>query len=62
MITGHDVAFALGAGHPLLGRRMPDPDLDTAKAPVRLHSILHKARPLLLNLGPHRQHRHRTMG
>ena len=40
----------LGAGHPLLGRRMPDLDLVTASSPLRVFTLLHGARPLLLNL------------
>jgi 3-(3-hydroxy-phenyl)propionate hydroxylase len=37
--------------HPLVGRRMPDLDLDTAGGPRRVYSLLHRARPALLNLG-----------
>ena len=37
--------------HPLLGRRMPDLALVTATGPLRLFTLLHHARPLLLNLG-----------
>jgi 3-(3-hydroxy-phenyl)propionate hydroxylase len=37
--------------HPLLGRRIPDLDLTTANGPRRLFTLLHKARPVLLNLG-----------
>jgi hypothetical protein len=37
--------------HPLLGRRMPDLDLTTAKGPLRLFTLLHKAQPVLLNIG-----------
>jgi len=36
--------------HPLLGRRMPDLDLVTADGPLRVFSLLHAARPVLLNL------------
>jgi 3-(3-hydroxy-phenyl)propionate hydroxylase len=43
--------YPLGDGHPLLGRRMPDLDLDTADGARRVYSFLHKAQPLLLNLG-----------
>jgi 3-(3-hydroxy-phenyl)propionate hydroxylase len=39
------------SSHPLRGRRMPDLDLTTANGPLRLFSLLHKARPVLLNLG-----------
>jgi hypothetical protein len=51
MIAGLDVRYDLGEGHPLLGRRMPDLDLVTAKGPVRVFTLLHDARPVLLNLG-----------
>jgi 2-polyprenyl-6-methoxyphenol hydroxylase-like FAD-dependent oxidoreductase len=50
MMAGLDIQYDLGAGHPLLGRRMPDLDLLTAKGPVRVFTLLHDARPLLLNL------------
>ncbi len=49
--SGLDVRYALGDGHPLLGRRMPDLDLETADGPTRVFPLLHDARPLLLNLG-----------
>lgn len=49
-ISGLDVCYALGEGHPLLGRRMPDLDLVTAAGSVRMFSLLHQARPVLLNL------------
>jgi 3-(3-hydroxy-phenyl)propionate hydroxylase len=51
MISGLDVHYDLGAGHPLLGRRMPDLDVQTADGPTRVFSLLHEARPVLLNLG-----------
>jgi 3-(3-hydroxy-phenyl)propionate hydroxylase len=35
----------------LLGRRMPDLDLVTANGPLRVFTLLHDARPVLLNLG-----------
>jgi hypothetical protein len=50
MMSGLDVRYGLGEGHPLLGRRMPDLDLDTANGPLRTFALLHSARPLLLNL------------
>ena len=50
MISGLDVHYDLGAGHPLLGRRMPDLDLATADGPTRVFELLHDARPVLLNL------------
>jgi 3-(3-hydroxy-phenyl)propionate hydroxylase len=51
LITGLDVAYDLGPGHPLLGRRTPDRDLLTSDGPVRLFELLHEARPVLLELG-----------
>ena len=51
MVTGLDIHYDLGDGHPLLGRRMPDLDLVTAAGPVRVYSLLHGARPVLLNFG-----------
>jgi len=51
MMSGLDTHYDLGEGHPLLGRRMPDLDLVTADGPLRVFSLLHDARPLLLNLG-----------
>jgi len=50
-ISGLDVAYDLGEGHPLLGRRMPDLDLVTADGPLRVFTLLHGAKPVLLNLG-----------
>ena len=51
IISGLDVHYDLGAGHPLLGRRIPDVDVVTESGPRRLYSLLHDARPVLLNLG-----------
>jgi len=51
MMSGLDIHYDLGAGHPLLGRRMPDLDLATADGPQRVFTLLHDARPVLLNLG-----------
>jgi hypothetical protein len=34
MMSGLDIRYELGAGHPLLGRRMPDLDLVTASGPT----------------------------
>jgi 3-(3-hydroxy-phenyl)propionate hydroxylase len=50
-MSGLDVHYDLGEGHPLLGRRMPDLDLATPNGPLRLFTLLHHARPVLLNLG-----------
>jgi len=51
MMSGLDIHYDLGAGHPLLGRRMPDLDLVTTSGPLRVFTLLHDARPVLLNLG-----------
>jgi hypothetical protein len=51
MMSGLGIHYDLGPGHPLLGRRMPDLDLVTANGPVRVFTLLHDARPVLLNLG-----------
>ena len=51
MISGLDVHYDFGEGHPLLGRRMPDLDLVTDKGPMRVFTLLHNARPVLLNFG-----------
>ncbi len=51
MLSGLDIHYDLGEGHPLLGRRMPDLDLHTADGPTRVFTLLHDARPVLLNLG-----------
>ncbi len=51
MMSGLDVHYDLGGRHPLVGRRMPDLDLVARGGPLRLFSLLHHARPVLLNLG-----------
>ena len=51
MMSGLDIRYDLGEGHPLLGRRMPDLDLRTASGPLRVFTLLHEARPVLLDLG-----------
>ena len=50
MMSGLDVRYDLGEGHPLLGRRMPDLDLVTPAGPTRAFELLHDARPVLLDL------------
>lgn len=49
MISGLDIHYDLGEGHPMLGWRMPDLDLTTAKGPVRVFELLREAKPVLLN-------------
>jgi 2-polyprenyl-6-methoxyphenol hydroxylase-like FAD-dependent oxidoreductase len=51
IISGLDIHYDLGEGHPLLGRRMPDLDLVIAEGPLRVFTLLHDAKPVLLNLG-----------
>ena len=51
MLSGLDIHYDLGDGHPLLGRRMPDLDLQTADGPTRVFALLHDARPVLLDFG-----------
>jgi hypothetical protein len=51
MVSGLDIRYDLGEGHPLLGRRVPDLDLHTAGGATRLFTLLHDARPVLVNLG-----------
>jgi 2-polyprenyl-6-methoxyphenol hydroxylase-like FAD-dependent oxidoreductase len=50
-MSGLGVRYDLGEGHPLLGRRVPDLDLVAADGPLRVFTLLHDARPVLLNLG-----------
>jgi 2-polyprenyl-6-methoxyphenol hydroxylase-like FAD-dependent oxidoreductase len=53
IISGLDIHYDLGDGHPLLGRRMPDLDLETGAGPRRVFDLLHDANPVFLNLGEH---------
>jgi 2-polyprenyl-6-methoxyphenol hydroxylase-like FAD-dependent oxidoreductase len=50
-MSGLDIHYDLGEGHPLLGRRMPDLEVLTHDGPLRVFTLLHDARPVLLNLG-----------
>jgi 3-(3-hydroxy-phenyl)propionate hydroxylase len=50
-MSGLDIRYDLGQGHPLLGRRMPDLDLVVADGPLRVYTLLHDAAPVLLDLG-----------
>ena len=50
-MSGLDIRYDLGDGHPLLGRRMPDLDLVTATGPVRVSTLLHSARAVLIGIG-----------
>jgi 2-polyprenyl-6-methoxyphenol hydroxylase-like FAD-dependent oxidoreductase len=51
MMSGLDVHYELGEGHPLLGRRVPNLELVTASGPLRVFTLLHEARPVFLNFG-----------
>ena len=51
MIAGLDIRYPIGDGHPMVGRRVPDIDLETSGGSVRLFTLLHAARPILLELG-----------
>jgi 2-polyprenyl-6-methoxyphenol hydroxylase-like FAD-dependent oxidoreductase len=51
MMSGLGIHYDLGERHPLLGRRMPDLDIVTANGPLRVFTLLHRARPVLLNFG-----------
>ena len=52
LVSGLDVRYDLGGtdGHPLLGRRMPDLDLQVGADVVRVYTLLHRARAVLVNL------------
>jgi 2-polyprenyl-6-methoxyphenol hydroxylase-like FAD-dependent oxidoreductase len=51
IISGLDIHYDLGEGHPLLGRRMPDLDLVTADGARRVYALLRDAQAVVLNLG-----------
>ncbi len=51
LISGLDIHYDLGEGHPLLGRRMPDLELKGPDGPVRVFGLLHDATAVLVNLG-----------
>jgi 3-(3-hydroxy-phenyl)propionate hydroxylase len=51
LAAGLGVRYHLGEGHPLVGRRVPDLDIVTPDGPTTVFALLHKARPVLLNLG-----------
>jgi 3-(3-hydroxy-phenyl)propionate hydroxylase len=50
-VSGLDIHYDLGEGHPLLGRRMPDLDVVVEGGPRRVFTWMHSARPVLLDLG-----------
>ncbi|HEY6894274.1 MAG TPA: FAD-dependent monooxygenase, partial [Rhodanobacteraceae bacterium] len=52
-MSGLGIRYDFGAGHPLLGRRMPDLDIATGGGERRVYSLLHRARPVLIHFGAH---------
>ena len=50
IVSGLDIHYDFGDGHPLLGRRMPDLDINTQDGSRRVFEFLHTGRPLLLTL------------
>jgi 2-polyprenyl-6-methoxyphenol hydroxylase-like FAD-dependent oxidoreductase len=51
LVSGLDVRYELGEGHPLVGRRMPDLDLVGADGALRVFELLHGGAAVLLSLG-----------
>lgn len=51
MMSGLDISYDCGEGHPLLGRRMPDLELTAAGGSLRVFTLLQAARPMLLSFG-----------
>jgi 2-polyprenyl-6-methoxyphenol hydroxylase-like FAD-dependent oxidoreductase len=51
MQSGLDACFENDKRHPQLGRRMPDLDIVVGSESRRVFSLLHAAKPVLLNLG-----------
>ncbi|MCC2316577.1 FAD-dependent monooxygenase [Cellulomonas chengniuliangii] len=49
-LSGLDIHYDLDGTHPVVGRRMPDLDLDGPDGPTHLFELLHDARPILLVL------------
>lgn len=50
LVSGLDIRYDLGGGHPLVGRRMPDLEVVTAGGAVRVFGLLRGAKAVLLNL------------
>jgi 2-polyprenyl-6-methoxyphenol hydroxylase-like FAD-dependent oxidoreductase len=51
LVSGLDIHYDLGGDHPLVGRRMPDLDITAASGSLRVYTLLHRAQPVLINLG-----------
>jgi 3-(3-hydroxy-phenyl)propionate hydroxylase len=54
MMSGLDIRYDIGDGHPLTGRRMPDLDVVTESGAARVYEFLHDARPVVINFGASR--------
>ena len=50
LLTALDIRYPLDGDHPLVGRRVPDADLQASDGTTRVHELLHTARPVLLDL------------
>jgi 3-(3-hydroxy-phenyl)propionate hydroxylase len=53
MMSGLDIHYDVGDGHPMLGRRMPDVDLIVDDRHVRTFTLLHAGRGVVLNFADH---------
>jgi len=51
MMSGLDIHYDLGTGHPLVGRRMPDLEIDSSDGPLRIFALLHDGHGALINFG-----------
>ncbi|MFI7277204.1 FAD-dependent monooxygenase [Streptomyces sp. NPDC049879] len=49
-VTGLDIVYGTGEGHPLLGRRLPDQELVVGNAKTSTYELLTPGRPVLLDL------------
>ncbi|HWE55821.1 MAG TPA: FAD-dependent monooxygenase [Acidimicrobiales bacterium] len=50
-LSGLGIRYDLGGGHPLVGWRMPDFDLETDGRATRVFDLLNTARPVLIDFG-----------
>ncbi|MFF3575099.1 FAD-dependent monooxygenase [Nocardia jiangxiensis] len=49
VLSGLDLRYPTTGEHPLLGRRVPDADLNTSTDAKRIYELLHAGRPVLLD-------------
>ncbi|MEV0251864.1 FAD-dependent monooxygenase [Nocardia sp. NPDC050712] len=54
ILSGLNLRYPLGGGHPLIGRRMPNLTVATDQHTTQVFDLLRPARPLLINLGSDR--------